>query len=115
MEWDVTGGYYYEPGYCTRDAFRQAFGDGRADSWFPYECPTACIRAFCRQYGYLCEISHAGFPMRSFRIGQPIIWIIAPDPYTTDGHTVYQDDPRIVLARRDRGECVICGYALLER
>ena len=114
MEWDATGRYYYEPGYCTRDAFRQAFGDGRADGWFPYDCPNARIRDFCTAHGYPCVIDHVGFPARPFRIGAPVVWIIAIDAYAMVGHAVYQPDPRIVLMRRDWGECIICGYALLE-
>src|SRR5205809_1128518 len=27
MIWDILGEYWYEPGYCARDAFREYFGD----------------------------------------------------------------------------------------
>lgn len=114
MEFDMTGRYYYRPGWCCRDAFAQHFGSNHPIvQEMPRDITMDQLRAICRRYGLEHEISHAGFPERSFAADAVAIWIFTDRPDNPESHTVYCSAARIVEVQAERG-MLICGYVLLE-
>ena len=112
-EFDFTGLYYYEPGWCVRDSFVQHYGeDHPIVAELPYETSMDHLRDVCRRYGLEHCISHAGFPSRSFPANATTIWIFTDSADNQESHTVYCTPRRIIEVQAERG-FLICGYVVL--
>lgn len=107
---DPFGGYPYEPGYCTRDAFRQYYGKLH-DAWFPEGCTWARVVEFARAYG-LEHCIGEGFD-RSFPIGLAVIWGYE-QPGLSYGHASFCRDPRPLVEVQDAGLIRLGGYVIPE-
>lgn len=108
--WDNIGCYFYEAGYCLRDAFRRALGDGHPIIWeIPYRCTTAYLSLICERYGFVY-----GRGRLDARIGQKIIWIVSQDDDTPEGHATFCTDPRRIAQAQEDGDILVSGYILLE-
>ena len=111
--YDEIGEYYYTPGKCLEDAL--ARGLGRAHPMvgeIPHLPDTYDLEMLCRKYGFEHELR--GKWERIFHDDEPVVWITAPERGDELGHAVFCRGPQRVLAARARGECVICGYVVLD-
>lgn len=111
--YDEIGEYHYTPGWCARDAFARGLGGAHplVDE-IPYLADLVDIGRLCRKYGLEHQLS--GKWHRDFQAGEAVVWIITPESGVDEGHAVFCRDPSRVTRARALGQCVICGYVLLD-
>lgn len=112
MKYDEIGEYSYSQGWCVREAFRQGLADDHPIiGEIPYNATLSDLEILCERYGF--EHSFGRFH-RDFHQGDSVVWVLAASDSDFIGHTVFCRDPRRVVSARNRGQCIICGYILLE-
>lgn len=114
MSFDPIGHYFYSPGHCVRDAFRQALGEHPIVQELYDYITIDSLAYICKRHGFPVVRTEDGWERVDAHIGQKIIWIIAEHSKAAQGHAIFCADPRKIARAQERGEILVSGYILLE-
>ncbi len=109
-KYDSLGDYWYAPGHCIRDAFRQYYG-GTIDGWFPEDCSWERVGRFAAAHGL--DYCIDGRFDRSFSVGAPVVWLYE-QPGVAYGHATFSRDPQQFADAKRAGAINLIGYVALE-